>query len=82
MKGSALGLDVGTSRIVAARQAEPGFQFQSQLNAFVNIPYLKMTESALLKENVPHAVNGAQIMVQRNESEALANFLQWKCATR
>ena len=77
LKGSSvLGLDVGTSRIVAARQAEQGFQFQAQLNAFVGIPYLKMTESVLQKENVPHVVDGTQIVVHGNESEALANFLQ------
>jgi hypothetical protein len=73
---SAIGLDVGTSRIVVARQAEQGFQFQAQLNAFVSIPYLKMTETVLEKENVPHVVDGSQILVHGNESEALANFLQ------
>lgn len=73
---SAIGLDVGTSRIVTARQGEQAFQFQAQLNAFVSIPYLKMTENVLQKENVPHVVDGTQIIVHGNESEALANFLQ------
>jgi hypothetical protein len=73
---SVIGLDVGTSRIVVARQAEQGFQFQTQLNAFISIPYLKMTESVLQKENVPHVVDGEQIIVHGNESEPLANFLQ------
>lgn len=73
---NAIGLDVGTSRVVVARQSEQGYQFQSQLNAFVSIPYLKMTESVLQKENVPHVVDGTQIVVHGNESEALANFLQ------
>jgi hypothetical protein len=73
---SAIGLDIGTSRVVVARHAEQGFQFQAQLNAFVSIPYAKMTEGVLQKENVPHMVDGAQIIVHGNESEVLANFLQ------
>ena len=76
LNASPLGLDVGTSRIVVARKAGQGFQYQAQLNAFVNIPYQRMTESVLQKENVPHVVDSSQIIVHGNESEALANFLQ------
>ena len=36
---SALGLDVGTSRICLAQQAGEEFQYQTQLNAFVTVPY-------------------------------------------
>jgi hypothetical protein len=71
-----LGLDVGTSRIVIARQAEQGFQYQSQLNAFVSIPYAKMTESVLQKENVPHVVEGDKIVVDGNEAITFANLLR------
>jgi hypothetical protein len=73
---SALGLDVGTSRIVLARQADQGFQYQSQLNAFVSIPYAKMTESVLQRENVPHTVDGDQIVVDGNESITFANLMR------
>jgi hypothetical protein len=76
INSSAIGLDIGTSRIVVARPAEQGFQYQAQLNAFVTIPYFKMTETVLQKENVPHVVDGTQIIVHGNESEALANVLQ------
>lgn len=72
---SAIGLDVGTSRIVAARQGDQGFQYQAQLNAFVRIPYMKMTESVLQRENAPYVVDGTQIIVHGNESDALANIL-------
>ena len=72
---SPLGLDVGTSRLVVARQAEQEFQFESQLNAFVNIPFSKMTENVLKKEQVPHAVEGAQMVVYGNESERFAAML-------
>jgi hypothetical protein len=73
---SALGLDVGTSRIVLARPADQGFQYQSQLNAFVSIPYAKMTENVLQKENVPHQIDGDQIVVDGNESITFADLLR------
>ena len=72
---SAVGLDVGTSRIVAARQADQQIQYQTQLNAFVTIPYSKMTQNVLLKENVPHSVEGEEIVVHGNESEKFADML-------
>lgn len=71
-----LGLDVGTSRLVAARKPGEGFQFDSQLNAFVTIPYSKMTEAALRKENVPYTLESGQIIVHGNESARFADLLQ------
>jgi hypothetical protein len=72
---SAIGLDVGTSRIVAARQADQQIRYQTQLNAFVTIPYSKMTQNVLLKEGVPHSVEGGEIVVHGNESERFADLL-------
>jgi hypothetical protein len=71
----AIGLDVGTSRIVAARQGEQELQFETQLNAFVNIPHSKLTEGVLRKERVPHTVEGSHIVVHGNESERFADLL-------
>jgi hypothetical protein len=73
---AAIGLDIGTSRVVLASQAESDFQYQSQRNAFISIPYLKMTESALQKGNVPHVIQGDTIIIHGNESEAMADLLQ------
>jgi hypothetical protein len=75
-KAPALGLDVGTSRIVTARQAEQGIKYDSQLNAFVSIPYSKMTENVLHKEGVSHTVSGNEIVVHGNESERFADLLK------
>jgi hypothetical protein len=75
VKPSAIGLDVGTSRIVAARMAGNDIQYNTQLNAFVTIPYSKMTANVLLKEGVPHTVSGSEIVVQGNESERFADLL-------
>jgi len=71
----AIGLDVGTSRLVVARQSEGQFSFESQLNAFVHIPFSKMTENVLKKEQIPHAVEGDTMVVYGNESERFAALL-------
>src|SRR5580692_809862 len=72
---AALGLDVGTSRIVIARRADSDFSYESQLNAFVAIPYSKITEGVLEREKIPHTVQAGQIIVHGNESEKFAGLL-------
>ena len=72
---SALGLDVGTSRVCLAQRVGEEFQYETQLNAFVTIPYSKMTENVLRKEKVPHTVNGAEMVVHGNESDRFADLL-------
>ncbi|MFN7541198.1 MAG: hypothetical protein ACK5TN_00135, partial [Acidobacteriota bacterium] len=76
----AIGLDVGTSRIVAAVQNGDQFLFKSQLNAFVEVPWSKMTEASLKREGVPFVVSGEgfekKIIVPGNESSRFADLLQ------
>jgi actin-like ATPase involved in cell morphogenesis len=76
----AVGLDVGTSRIVAASQHNGEFQFKSQLNAFVEVPWSKMTEASLKREGVPFVVHGEasdkNIIVPGNESSRFSDLLQ------
>ena len=74
-KSEIIGLDIGTSRIVTARQINNEIKYDTQLNAFVTIPYSKMTENMLQKEGVPHAVDGDEILVHGNESERFADLL-------
>ncbi len=71
----ALGLDVGTSRIVVARREEQDIRYESQLNAFVTIPYSKITEGVLEREKIPHTVRAGEIIVHGNESEKFAGIL-------
>jgi hypothetical protein len=73
--GSPIGLDVGTSRIVTAHRVDAEYRFQTQLNAFVDLPFSKMTESTLKKENVLHSVQGQHIVVHGTESERFADLL-------
>jgi len=75
MKSPAVGLDVGTSRIVAAWQSDNETRYETQLNAFVTIPYSKMTENVLRKEGVPHAVEAGEIRVHGAQSERFADLL-------
>ena len=70
-----VGLDVGTSRIVAAWPGETGYIYRSELNSFVTLPGSKFTESVLRKENVPHTVRANEILVQGNQSERFADLL-------
>ena len=71
---SAIGLDVGTSRIVAAHRQDKEVSCQTQLNAFVTIPYTKLTEGVLKKERIPHLVRESEITVYGDESERFANL--------
>ncbi|HEU0122032.1 MAG TPA: hypothetical protein VFQ91_15985 [Bryobacteraceae bacterium] len=70
-----VGLDVGTSRIVAAWPGETKYIYRSELNSFVTLPGSKFTESVLRKESVPHMVRANEILVQGNESERFADLL-------
>jgi len=67
-----LGLDIGTSRIVVARSAEKRYIYESQLNAFLALPYSKLTESLLQRENVFHEVRGQEIVVMGNDAQRFA----------
>src|SRR5690348_8114947 len=71
---TAIGLDVGTSRIVAAQRQDKDIQFATQLNAFVTIPFSKLTQSVLKKERIPHLVADSEITVYGDESERFANL--------
>jgi hypothetical protein len=71
---SAIGLDIGTSRLVYATGQGDNCQFQSQLNAFLQIPYSKITECILRKEKVAHNAENGEIVVYGNDSERFANL--------
>ena len=69
-----LGLDIGTSRIVVARNADKKYRYDSQPNAFLTIPYSKLAESLLQRENVFHEVQGADILVSGNDAQKFAEI--------
>ena len=67
-----IGLDVGTSRIVVARSAEGNYTYDTQLNAFLTLPYTKLAATLLQRENVFHEVKGSQIVVAGNDAQRFA----------
>jgi len=68
-----LGLDVGTSRIVVARSADnKRYRYESQLNAFLALPYSRLTETLLASEKVFHEVRGGEILVTGNDAQKFA----------
>jgi hypothetical protein len=67
-----LGLDVGTSRIVVARSADKKYVYDSMLNAFLTLPYSKLAESLLQRENIFHEVHENEIVVMGNDAQRFA----------
>jgi hypothetical protein len=67
-----IGLDVGTSRIVVARATGKKYGFDVQLNAFFTLPYSRLTESLLQRENVFYQLNRNELVVSGNDAERMA----------
>ena len=74
-KSPALGLDVGTSQIMLAKKSGDEVRFSSQLNAFVNVPFSRMTEKALQKEGIPFARKDGDLVVHGSEALKFADLL-------
>lgn len=69
-----VGLDVGTSRIVTARGRDRACRFESQLNAFVTLPYSKLAEAMLAREEVFHEISEGEIVVAGNDAQRFAEI--------
>jgi hypothetical protein len=69
------GLDLGTSRIVLATLTGEEVNFNPQLNAFVDLPYSRMTEQMLAREHILYLVEGSHIYAYGNRSDEFAKFL-------
>jgi len=67
-----VGLDIGTSRIVVARSMDKDRQCEAHLNAFITLPYSRLTEQLLAGDNVFHEVHGDEIVVPGNDAEKFA----------
>jgi hypothetical protein len=72
-ESGAVGLDVGTSRIVMAGGTN-GHKALTQLNAFVGVPYSKMTEAILQQNKMIYHRNGKELFVFGTDSERFASF--------
>jgi hypothetical protein len=74
IKACALGLDIGTSRIVSA-QGPMSQDTQTQLNAFVAVPASDMAENVLKQRDMVYERNCKNIYVYGNDSDFFASFL-------
>jgi nucleoid DNA-binding protein len=73
-EGAALGLDVGTSRLVLASGPTEHVKAKAELNAFIAVPYSKFTESILKQNKVSYQLNGGStLQVYGNEAARFAN---------
>jgi hypothetical protein len=67
-----IGLDVGTSRVVVARATDTRYCYEAQLNAFLTLPYSKLAESLLQRENVFHEAHDSEIVVAGDDAQRFA----------
>ncbi len=73
-EGAALGLDVGTSRLVLASGSATHVKAKAELNAFITVPYSKFTENILKQNKVSYQLNGgASLQIFGNEAARFAN---------
>ena len=73
-KSGPIGLDVGTSRIVAA-DGSGDFHARTQLNAFVAVPSSEMAENVLKHRGMVYERNCKNLYVYGNDSDFFASFL-------
>ena len=73
-EGKALGLDIGTSRLVLAGGQLTKVKTKTELNAFITVPYSKFTENILKQNDITYYLNGGTaFQVFGNEAGRFAN---------
>jgi nucleoid DNA-binding protein len=72
---TSLGLDVGTSRLVLAGGSIDKVKTESELNAFITVPYSKFTENILKQNKIHYYLNegSTNLQVFGNEAGRFAN---------
>jgi hypothetical protein len=73
-KTGAIGLDIGTSRIVVS-DSPSKHDCRSELNAFVAVPSSEMAENLLKQRNMVYERNCKNLYVYGNDSDFFASFL-------
>jgi hypothetical protein len=77
--GSPYGVDVGTSRLVAARRRGNGVDTAAQLNAFITVPFSRFTETILGQQNIAYYRDGEQIIVYGEATDRFASMFGAEC---
>lgn len=69
----AMGLDVGTSRVVLATGTAERSKAVDELNAFITLPFSKLTEKIFKDKKVPYQIDGGtSLQVYGNEAARFA----------
>jgi hypothetical protein len=69
-----LGIDVGTSKVVVARKKGKDIEAASELNAFIPVPYSRITESMLGQNNIQYYREGDELIIYGTATEKFANM--------
>lgn len=75
-----IGLDIGTSKILAVRRSGGVLSAATEVNAFIQLPYSRFTESILLQNKVHYYQENGQFYVYGNHAEKFASL--WNAETR
>ena len=69
-----IGLDVGTSKIMSIRQNGNQLKASTETNAFLPLPYSRITENILLQNKVHYYQNNGHFFVYGNNAEKFAGL--------
>jgi hypothetical protein len=69
-----IGLDVGTSKILVARRTGRGLEASLEVNAFLPLPYSRITENILLQNKVHYYQENGHFFVYGNSAEKFASL--------
>ncbi len=73
--GKAVGVDVGTSKIVLAERKNGQAVFSSQTNAFMSMEYSKFSEDILKQNKIDYFKAGKSLVIFGDGAESFANML-------
>lgn len=74
-----MGLDVGTSKLVAARRKGKEVETAWQLNAFIPVPYSRFTETILGQNDISYYREGDELIIYGSATEKFANMFNAEC---
>jgi hypothetical protein len=74
-----VGLDVGTSKVVAARKKGKEIEAAAQLNAFIPVPYSRFTETILGQNDISYYRENDELVIYGTATERFANMFNAEC---
>lgn len=69
-----VGVDIGTSRIVAYRKEGLRFTKQSSLNAFFSVPFSNLTKGILEQNQLQYQLQGNNLLITGDGAQSFANI--------